>query len=77
MTLNSTNSNIDKYSVHRNKMKKFLKITLLMLLEIIPSEQGEVSTDALEGSNRVLSRRKRFLIFPEGSSFQFGMLRAQ
>ncbi|CAH2087612.1 unnamed protein product [Euphydryas editha] len=52
-------------------MKKILKLVLLILLGIISSEQGNVSRNDLEGSRRVLSRRKRFLIFPDGSSFQF------
>ncbi|CAG9565943.1 unnamed protein product [Danaus chrysippus] len=54
---------------------KCFKILLLLLLEVVLSSCGENFTDIPytsedQSHSKILSRRKRYLIFPDGSSFQ-------
>lgn len=53
-----------------------LAVTIVLFLETVISENVRGTNGTNEFSenerSRVLSRRKRFLIFPEGSSFQLG-----
>lgn len=53
-----------------------LAVTIVLLFETVISENVRGSNDTNEfpenERSRVLSRRKRFIIFPDGSSLQLG-----
>lgn len=57
-----------------NKMKSFylISIIFIFLIKSVKADDEYSMTDESNGTERILSRRRRYLTFPEGSSVQLG-----
>ncbi|XP_022129902.2 uncharacterized protein LOC111003605 [Pieris rapae] len=51
-------------------MADTIKLLLFLTLCTFTMSFDDITMEEYEGSNKILSRRKRYLVFPDGSSFQ-------
>lgn len=63
---------IKYFFVYKMKSFYFLSIAFIFLIKSVKCDDEYSMADDSNGTERILSRRRRYLTFPEGSSVQLG-----